>query len=184
MKALGVARVLPRLVEQAVLGAAPVLDEAVPVRVAIAVDPLERAQRGLAQPQRHRVVVGPAPSLGEEHEEQRRRVDRAVVAREPGVGCAPAPHLVDDLSRLGIDRRVVLERLQLGERVERADGELGPEQQRLERGDRRVAAEDGHEPRHARGEERAPVLASAHAERPEVDDRAIERTAEAFPPPA
>ena len=31
-----------------------------------------------------------------------------------------------------------------------AGGELGPEEQRLERRDQRVAAENGHEPRHAR----------------------------------
>ena len=44
-----------------------------------------------------------------------RRVDRPVVAREPGVGALPLPHLVDDLARLGVDRRVVLGRLQVGE---------------------------------------------------------------------
>ena len=89
-----------------------------------------------------------------------------------------------DLPRFRVARRVVLMSLQFREHVERGARELRPEEQRLQARDQRVAAEDGHEPRHARGEERAPVLACAHAERPEVDDRAIERTAEAFPPPA
>ena len=41
--------------------------------------------------------------------------------------------------------------LQLGERRERVARELGPEQQRLQARDERVAAEHGHEPRHPGG---------------------------------
>ena len=55
---------------------------------------------------------------------------------------------MDDLARLGVDRRVVVDRLQLGQHLERAAGELGAEEQRLQRRDQRVPAEDGHEPRH------------------------------------
>ena len=110
-------------------------------------------------------VVRPAPGLGEQDEEERRRVDRAVVAREPELGRAALAHLVDDLPGLRVDRRVVGLGLELGELLERADRDLGAEQERLERGDLRVAPEDGHEPRHSRGEQRPPVLARPHAQR-------------------
>ena len=59
------------------------------------------------------------------------------------------PHLVDDLPGLGVDLRVVLARLELGERVERVVSQLRPEEERLQAGDERVPAEDRHEPGHA-----------------------------------
>ena len=86
-----------------------------------------------------------------------------------------------DLPRLGVDRRVLLACLQLGERVERAHRDLRPEEQRLQRRDRRVAPEHGHEPRHPGGEERAAKLARAHAQRREIGDRAVERATKALP---
>src|SRR5262249_1210500 len=96
LEALRVARVLPRLVREAGIDHAAVLDGALPLPAAAAVGPLEREQRRLAQALRERGVVGPAPGLGEQDEVERRRVDRAVVAREPGLGAAPLAHLVDD----------------------------------------------------------------------------------------
>ena len=102
-----------------------------------------------------RGVVRPAPHLGEEHEEERRRVDRAVVAREPGRRRLPGADLVDDLARLGVRERIVLGRLQAGERRERVARQLRPEDERLEARDQRVAAEHGHEPGHPGGEELA-----------------------------
>src|SRR5712691_7560253 len=63
VEALRVARVLPRLVHEAVPGAPEVLDEAVAVPVAVLVDPGEPPQRGLVQPGRERRVVRPAPGL-------------------------------------------------------------------------------------------------------------------------
>ena len=128
-----------------------------------------------------RRVVRPAPGLGEQHEIERRRVDRAVVAREPELGAPSLTYLVHDLPRLGVDRRVLLVRLQLGERVERADRDLRPEQKRLQRRDRRVAAEDGHEPRHPGGEKRPATVARAHAQRREIRDRAVEGAPQALP---
>ena len=116
-------------------------------------------------------VAGPAPDLGEQDEEERGRVDRAVVARRtrsrrPGPGGARAGSC--RARRRSWDRPGCLQR---GERVERADRELGPEEQRLQRGDDRVAAEDGHEPGHARGgQHREPVVA-AHPQRGQVRDR-------------
>ena len=44
----------------------------------------------------------------------------------------PAPQLVDDLARLGVDFGIVRRRLQVGERAQRRLRELGPEEQRLQ----------------------------------------------------
>ena len=65
---------------------------------------------------------------------------------------------MNDLARLGVDGGVVVGRLELGQNLECAAGELGAEEERLEAGDDRVAAEDGHEPRHpGRGQVAEPV---------------------------
>ena len=66
---------------------------------------------------------------------------------------------MQDLARLGVDRGVVLARLQHRERLERGDRELGPEQHRLQARDQRVAPEDGHEPRHPRRGQPAETVA-------------------------
>ena len=119
------------------IGAPQELHEAVAVQVAELVDPAQRpAQRGLELA--HEVVVGgPAPGLGEQHQEERRGIDRAVVAREPDLGRAPAPQLVDDLAWLGVDARVVVLGLQVGEHAQRGVRELGPEDERLQARDDR-----------------------------------------------
>jgi hypothetical protein len=184
VEALRVAGVLPRLVREPGVDHPAVLDEAVPVAIAVAVDPLEREECRLAQALRERRVVGPPPGLREQHEEEGRRVDRAVVAREPELGAATLADLVHDLAGLGVDARILLARLELREGVERADRDLRPEEQRLQRGDRCVTAEHGHEPGHAGGEERPAIVARAHAQRGEVGDRAVEGAAQALPPPA
>ena len=57
-----------------------------------------------------RRIVGPAPHLGEENEVQGRCVDGPVVARKPRLRSLSVPDLVDDLARLGVDRRVLLGR--------------------------------------------------------------------------
>ena len=150
MEALRVAGVLPALVREPPLRPALVLDEAVPVAVAVLVDPAERAQRRLLEPPHERRVVRPAPDLGEEDQVEGRGVEGAVVAGEPCLRGLAVAHLVHDLARLGVDRRIVLACLQLSEHLERASRELGPEEQRLQARDQRVAPEHGHEPRHPR----------------------------------
>ena len=104
-EALRVGRVLPRLHDEAVIRAPQELDEAVPVAVAELVDPAQRLAHRRLELAHERVVARPAPGLGEQHEKQRRGVDRAVVAREPDLGSPPAAQLVDDLARLGVDAR-------------------------------------------------------------------------------
>ena len=112
----------------------------------------ERAQRRLAAARarapRRRSSARP-PRAGRGRAASRRPCRSS--ARNQLLRRLPAAQLVDDLPRLGVDRRVVLGRLQLGEHLERAARELGAEEQRLQARDERVAAEDGHEPRHPGG---------------------------------
>ena len=82
---------------------------------------------------------------------------------------------------LGVDRRVVDVRLELGERVERAHAELGPEEHRLQARDDRVAAEDRHEPGHTRCGHHPRTLAVAESQRREVGDGLVEGMAELVP---
>ena len=96
------------------------------------VDPVERAPRRMLQLEHDRVVAAPAPQLREQDEEQRRRVDGAVVAVGPDQRGLAAPQLVHDLPGLGVALRIVRLRLRLGERAQRAGGRLGTEQQLLE----------------------------------------------------
>src|SRR4029077_9336772 len=70
--ALRVPRVLPGLIGEARLAAPLVLDEPVPVAVAILVDPGERPQRGLLEAAYESRVVRPAPDLGEQDQVERR----------------------------------------------------------------------------------------------------------------
>jgi hypothetical protein len=79
-----------------------------------------------------------------QHHEERRRVDAAVVASErhlAGLGHLAAADLVQDLARLGIALRVMVDRLVGGEEPQHAAGEVGIEPERLEGGDERVAPE-------------------------------------------
>ena len=141
------------------------------------------ASAGLAQLLDERGVVRPPPDLGEQDEEQRRRVDGAVVAVEPVRRRLAAPHLVDDLARLGVPGRVVRGRLQRRQLAERAARELRPEQQRLQRRDQRVAPEHRHEPRHAGGRQlpRAAALAGLHLQRRQIVHRLSEGVPELVP---
>ena len=165
-------RVLPRLHHETVIGAPEELHEAVAVAVAELVDPAQgQSQRGL-EVAHDLVVARPAPRLRDQHEEERRRVDGAVVAREPDLRCPAAAQLVDDLPGLGVDARVVVLGLQLAEHAQRRVGELGPEDERLQARDDGVAPEHGHEPGHPGGRQQAHAVAAAHAQRREIGDRA------------
>ena len=87
------------------LGLAVIFDEAVAVAVAVFVDP---AQRGLdVRPDLGQglAIAGALEIHAGEHEEERRRVDRAVVAAErhlAEVGHLAVTALVQDLARLGV----------------------------------------------------------------------------------
>jgi len=111
VEALRVVGVLPRLVVEPSLGAAPVLDEAVPVAIAVLVDPAERGEGRLVQLVHEFGVVSPTPGLGQEDQEERRRVSGSVVAVEPLRRTLPAAYLMHDLPRLRVARRILSGRL-------------------------------------------------------------------------
>ena len=93
------------MVDQARRGALLVLDEPVAVAIAPLIDPARRGVERRSQ-LAHRVEVErPAVVAAGDHQEQRRRVDRAVIGRMrdvPGAGELAGAQLVQDLSRLGI----------------------------------------------------------------------------------
>ncbi len=163
------------------IGAPQELHEAVAVQIAELVDPAQCAAQRRLELAHELVVGGPAPRLREQHQKQGRGVDRAVVAREPDLGRAPAAQLVDDLAGLGVDARIVVLGLQVGQHPQGRVRELGPEDERLQARDDRVAPEHRHEPRHAGGRQQADAVAAAHAQRREVGDRTRVGLAEIAP---
>ena len=113
-----VVRVLPALVHQAFGGLPRVLDEAVAVEVAVPLDPVDGG--GDARPERgDEVAVAGALVVGRrQHDEERRRVVRAVVAPERDLAQRrhfAGARLVQDLAGLRVALRVVLGRLRRGE---------------------------------------------------------------------
>ncbi|MGA1525868.1 MAG: hypothetical protein ACO4CZ_18030 [Planctomycetota bacterium] len=148
-----VARVLPALVRQPVPGPVVpgVLEETVAVDVAELAHPSER-RLDVGQ-ERGDVLLGhpPPPGLVGEDDEQRGRVDRAVVAvgQVAAAGERAVPDLVEDLPRLLLADGVLLPPLTPGEDVQRPAREVGVERQRHERGPERVPPEQRQEPRAA-----------------------------------
>ncbi len=150
-----VPRVLPALVGQAALGQPLVLDEAVVVQIAVVVDPLERREGVGPQLLDQLVISRPALVCIEEHDPQRRRIDRAVVRRVRNLTRAcklPVAQLVQDLARLSIPPVVDLGRLIVRKETERVACDLRPDRQQLDAGDDRVASKEAAEPGHARGD--------------------------------
>ena len=149
----GVVGVLPALIGQALLGGAIVFDEAVAVGIAGAVDPGQR--RFDVRPQRRDglVVAGPLGIEAGEHDEQRRRIDAAVIEAERDFAerrHLAAAHLVQDLAGLRVRGGIVGGGLERGEPAQHAARDAGIEPEHLQRGDQSVAAERGRVPGDAR----------------------------------
>ncbi len=169
MEELRVVRVLPGLVLDPAVVSPFELDEAVAVAVG-ALDPVERPDRVAAKLVDQGVVAGPAPVLGEQNEEERRRVDGSVVAAEPAFRRLAAPQLVHDLAGLGVDGGIVFDGLERGEAAQPGARELRAQRQRLEARDQGVAAEDRHEPRQA-GRDQLSARAEGHPQGGDIDNR-------------
>ena len=173
-----VPRVLPALVlEPGLLVAALVRDVAVALEVRVLVDPVQGRARLVLEPAHELRVAGPALVLVEQHDVERGRVGAAVVRRVrpllEGRHLAVA-HLVEDPARVLVAEVVDARALALAERAQRRRGELRRERQRLQAREDAVAAEHGHEPRQARGGQRAPGhRAGREAQRREVDEAAV-----------
>ena len=113
-----VARVLPALVEQPALRVPLVLDQAVTVDVAVVVHPAQRGEGIGPQALDQLRVACPALVLVEQHQPQRRRIDRAVVRRVGDFSHSrqlALAQLVQDLARLCVAPVVDLGRLETGQ---------------------------------------------------------------------
>ena len=160
---LGVVGVLPGLVLEPALRPPVVLDEPVAVEVAVLVDPVQRAHGRLAQ-RRARTRRRPSsatPPRGGRGRAASRRPCRSSAGTRSSRPCRCGPR-----GRSCPARRRWTDRPRcawsVGERGQRVPRQLGPEDERLEARDQRVAAEHGHEPRHPGGEELA-LRAAARA---------------------
>ena len=114
-----------------------------------------------------------------EDDEERRRVDRAVVTPEghfAQAGELTLAHLVQDLPRLHVGRPVLALGLVRGEEAQHPARERGLDPQHLDRGEDAVAAEGGREPGHA-GVGIGAVRRVGHEHR-QVGDRALEHAVE------
>ena len=103
--------ILPALVGKPLLGGALILDEAVLVGIAGAVDPLQRRLDRRPQLGQRFVVAGAFDIKAGQQNEQRGRIDAAVILRERHLaqrGHLAAAHLVQDLAGLGIGERIVV----------------------------------------------------------------------------
>jgi hypothetical protein len=150
-------------VEDRVLGVPPTLldetprrlpvifDESVTVPVAPRIDPVERRLDVRPERLEESVVAGAIVVGRGEHDEERRRVDAAVVPPERDLaerGHFPLARLVEDLPGLGVVLGVELARLRLGEVGEHALRERRIEPERLQGRHDPVASERSAEPGH------------------------------------
>ena len=102
--------ILPALVGQPLLGGAPIFDKAVLVGIAGTVDPLQRRLDRRPQLGQRFVVAGALDIEAGQQNEQRGRIDAAVILRERHLAQRrhlAAAHLVQDLAGLGIGERIV-----------------------------------------------------------------------------
>jgi hypothetical protein len=124
--------VLPPLVEQSGVGCPLVLDEAIAVAVAVALDPVQRPVRSRQQLGDVGRIGAPEVQLTEQLHEQRGCVDAAVVDSSSGqrvCRVGPEPHLVQDLAGLLLAAGLDLGALEAGQRAQRAQRETGVQQQ-------------------------------------------------------
>ena len=156
MRAVGVedrvVRILPALVDQALLVGAVILDEAVAVGIARPVDPAQRRFDVGPQLAQRFDVAGVLGVEAGQHHEQRRGIDAAVVQAERNLAQRrhlAAAHLVQDFSGLGVGERIEILGLIGGEPPQHAFGDAGIAPQHLQRGDDPVAAERGRVPGNA-----------------------------------
>ncbi len=119
--------VLPALVDEAVHRFSVILDEAVVIDIAVSLHPRRRGSDVGPQPTDQLVVAGARRIAGGKHDEERRRIDAAIVFGERNL--AEARHLtlarlMQDFAGLGVLRRQELCRLRRRQIVERAAREL------------------------------------------------------------
>jgi hypothetical protein len=134
-----------------------VLLEAVPIPVAIAVDPLQAVQHDVLMVREEQVVAQPLPGLVQGDDVEDGRVGRAIIGRvrdAPEMSQLAAAKFVRHLAWLGIAVGIYLGGLQVGQALEGSAGEIGEHDDVLQAGDQAVPTEDGHKPGNSgRGEQ-------------------------------
>ena len=171
--------ILPALVHQALFGRPPVFDEAVAIRIARAVDPAERGLDGGPQRGNRRHVAGSLGIKARKQDEQRRRIDAAVVEPERNLAQRrhfARTHLMQDLAGLASAAESLAVAWIGREPAQHAARDGGVAPQHLHRGDQAVAAECGRVPGNA-GVRISP-LGRAGAEHGEVGGRAAQHFVE------
>ena len=131
----GIEGVLPALVAQPARRRLEVFDEAVVVAIAGAVDPRQRAVDRRPQAAQRVEIAGRLRIAAGQHDEQRRRVDAAVIKPERNLaqrGHLAGAHLVQDFTRLGVGLRIVVGRLMGREPLEHAERDARIEPQALQ----------------------------------------------------
>jgi hypothetical protein len=148
----GVMRILPALVGETLGGRTFVFKEAVAVRVARAVDPAKRCLDRRPQFGDGIHIAGALRVEPRKQDEQRRGVDAAVIEAKGDLAQRrhlAAAHLVQDLSRLRIGKRIRGLGLVGGEAPQHATGNVRAPPEHLQRRDQTVTAEGRREPRDA-----------------------------------
>ena len=140
----GVEGILPALVAQSARRRLEVFDKAVVIAVAGTVDPCERAVDRGPQIAQGVEIAGRLRVAAGQHDEQRRRVDAAVIKPERNLAKRShfaGAHLVQDFTGLGVGLRVEIGRLMGREPLEDAERDARIEPEALQGGDEAVAAE-------------------------------------------
>ena len=164
------------MIHEAAAVRAHVIEVAVAVVIGDTGRPADRRVQVGREPPGKRDVTGPAHVLGEQDDEQKRRVDRAVVRRalRDLARARELAHakLVQDLARFRVPELVDPVGLVAREQEERVARDLALIGEQLEADDRGVAAEERREPRHPGREEAMPV--ELGLQKPQVAERALD----------
>src|SRR5579862_4465673 len=185
-----IVRVLPALLHQAIRRAPMVLNEAVSVRIAVAVDPLERSLHiGPDRLDEGDIRGAPVVSTGQ-HDKQRSGIDAAVIAGEGNLskrGHLAAASLVQNLAGLSILVGVAVAGLGLGEEGQDTARDVGRQPQALESCDDAVASEwrvepgdsrVGIQPYWSRGQQHVHIGRRAREPRVQLSVRRLDRAPE------
>jgi len=126
-------------------------------------------------------ITGPLQILTEEDQEEWRGIDRPIVRGEghlAQVGPLADAELVQDLPRLLVALGVMVLPLIARQEIERGPPDVRRIGEGFQRGDDRVAPEEGGEPRDTRREEL--VLAMPRRQHPQIDERTAQDPIEEF----
>ncbi len=147
----GIVRVLPALLHETFGRALLVFDKAILIAVAIDIHPFDGTLDIRPNFLQEREICGATIVRAGEHHEERRGIHAAVVTREGHFvhdGHFATPHLMQDLSRLGVALRNLFRCLRFREIFQDAFGDARRHPQTLQRGDDSIAPEHGVEPWH------------------------------------